>query len=220
MKDKQLLGDYLGLAECFHNDLNNLKSNIYEAACGAESKLLMVTSSKPGEGKTLASICMAKTLAEEGSVKVLLLDVNIKEPILHKVFNTPREPGLSEMVLDNATIEQTCRPTAIPNVDVLSTGSLQANTSWMFDSNQFAGSLQALSQHYDYIIADTHSFLSTSEVSLVCPLFDAILLVVECENTKWQVAKITAEKISKAGGKLLGTVMNRRKFYIPRFFYG
>jgi capsular exopolysaccharide synthesis family protein len=219
MLTKQAQSPYLKLSQSFAGALSQLKSSLIEAANGKTIKSIMVTSSKPREGKTLAAISIAKTLAKGQEVKVLLIDVNFKSPMLHEVFNTPKQPGLSDMVLNQASKEETCFATSITNLDVLANGQ-QQNTEWVFDSNNFAKSLNALSQDYDYIVVDTNSLLGSSEASLICPLFDAILLVVECEVTKWQVANAAAEKINKAGGNLLGTVMNRRKFYLPRFFYG
>lgn len=211
---------YLELTESFSASLSQLKSNLIEAADGQPLKLLMVTSSKPGEGKTLGAISIAKTLAQGNNVKVLLIDVNFKSPKLHQIFDIPAHPGLADVVLNQAQRQDACVTTEINNLDVMPIGTSQPNANWLFDSELFAQQLKALAADYDYVIVDTNSFLGTSEVSLICPLFDAILLVVQCEVTKWQVAKITADKIKNARGKLLGTVMNRRKFYIPRFFYG
>lgn len=217
---KQHKSNYLALTESFSAALSHLKSNLMEAAAGHPAKLLMVTSSKSGEGKTLAAISIAKTLAQGKKAKVLLIDINFNAPQLHHVFEIPQQPGLADLVLEQVPSSDCCSTTGINNLDVLPIGSKQDNSNWLFDTDQFAQSLSALAEQYDYVVVDTNSFLGASEVSLICPLFDAILLVVECEVTKWQVAKTTAEKIQNARGNLLGTVMNRRKFYIPRFFYG
>ena len=219
MTNTQNDNHYLKLTESFAGALSQLKSSLIEAANGKTIKSIMITSAKSGEGKTLAAISIAKTLAKGKEAKVLLIDVNFTSGHLHEIFNTPQQPGLADMVLNQASREQTCFATPIDNLDILANGQQQQSTTWVFDSDNFANSLNALAEHYDYIVADTNSMLGTSEAGLICPFFDAILLVVECEVTKWQVANTAAEKINNAGGNLLGTVMNRRKFYIPRFFY-
>lgn len=217
---KEVENKYLKLTESFVGELSQLKSRLIEVGGGKTIKSIMVTSAKSGEGKTLAAISIAKTLANGKDVKVLLIDVNFSAPMLHEVFAVPQQPGLSDMVLNQASRQNTCLKTSIANLEVLTNGERQQNTTWVFDSDNFAKSLESLAQHYDHIVVDASSLLNDSEASLVCSMFDAVLLVMECEVTKWQVANTAAEKIKKAGGNLLGTVMNRRKFYIPRFFYG
>ncbi len=211
---------YLTLSRSFSSELNQLKSNLIEAAEGKQVKLMMVTSSKSGEGKTLSAINIAKTLAGSKGVRVLIIDANFRSPKLHEIFDTPQQPGLADIVLEQSSFKDCCHPTKIDNLDVLSNGTPQNNNSWLCDSESFENTLNSLSTEYDYIVVDTNSFLGSSEMSLICHLFDAVLLVIECEMTKWQIADTTAEKIKKAGGNLLGTIMNRRKLYIPRFFYG
>jgi len=210
---------YLSLSDSFSRELQQLKSNLRELSHGKPTKQILITSSRPGEGKTLAAISIAKTLAEGENIKVLLIDINFKSPVLHEVFNTAQSPGLADMVIGQTERENYCVNTSIPNLDLLPIGSPQSNTSWLYAANNFSTSLNSLTEYYDYIVADTNSFLGTSEVSMICPFFDTVLLVIECESTKWQVVKTTADKIENAGGNLLGTIMNRRKFYIPRFFY-
>lgn len=211
---------YLALASKFSNELRLLESSLIEINQGKMLKSFCITSSKQGEGKTLIALSFAKKLAEQDKQKVLLIDGNSERPVLHDVFEKPLAPGLCELANEMATSEEAIHTTSIENLDFLSFGISQRKLSHNMRSEQYKTLIASLSDNYDYIIMDTNAVLGSSEVSMVCPLFDATLLVVECESTKRQVVKTAADKIIASGGKLLGTVMNKRRFYIPRFFYG
>lgn len=207
------------LVDALSTDMASLKGNLIGACNGQTPSTLMITSSKDGEGKTLAAIAIAQCLNNQGQSKVLIIDANARSPKLHRLYCLKQTAGLAELVLDGADQKQVCHPTSITNLDILGFGLIAQQQACLFESNAFQKILAQLSQSYNYIVVDADSVLSGSEVSVICPLFDGILLVIECESTKWQVVKIAADKISKAGGRLLGSIMNRRKFYIPRFFY-
>lgn len=208
------------LSNEFSNSLSHLVTKLKDSAHEQHTQLLMVTSSKSGEGTSTAAISIARRLAASENVKVLLIDANFMDPVLHQEFNVPLSPGLSEMVLNDAKYKDACVATSINHLDLLPCGKVDKNTSWIVGSEKLEACLKELKKHYDYIVTDSSAVLDTSEPSLICRLFDGILLVVECESTKWQVTKAAADELKKAGGNLMGTVLNRRKYYIPRFFYG
>jgi protein-tyrosine kinase len=201
-------------------DFKSLKGNLIGAGSGQAPCTLMITSSKNGEGKTLSAIGIAQTLNNSGQCKVLLVDANARAPILANHYALEQTAGLTELVLDQGEHAELCQKTSIAKLDLLSFGQLAQNKTRLFESNEFQKALILLSQHYSYVVVDADSILNTSEASLICPFFDGILMVVECESTKWQAARVAVDKINNAGGTLLGTLMNRRKFYIPRFIYG
>lgn len=73
-------------------------------------------------------------------------------------------------------------------------------------------------EQFDHIIMDGHS-LTGADTSMVASKFDGIALVVECEKTKWEIVKEASQKMTLTGGNVLGVILNRRKFYIPKFVY-
>ena len=208
------------LVDALSPDLAPFKGNLNGACNGKAPRTLLVTSSKNGEGKTISSVSIAQTLNNDGQFKVLIIDANFRSPKLHQLYGIEQSAGFGELVLEDVPQESVCLSTSTTNLDLLCFGLLKQNPMEIFESDKFQKKLALLSQNYRYIVVDADSILTSSEVSLICPFFDGILMVIECESTKWQVVKIAADKINKAGGRLLGSILNRRKFYIPRFFYG
>ncbi|MFY8350753.1 CpsD/CapB family tyrosine-protein kinase [Pseudoalteromonas sp. SSM20] len=212
--------NYISLADSFKNELTLLESNLMEASDGERVQSILVTSSKSGEGKTLSAISLSRKLALENNYKVLLIDSNIQSPQLHEIFELPLQPGLSECLNDSVNIKQACHTSDNSNLDIMPLGRPKGHISQIIKDNKLNNLITELKSQYDYIIVDTTYVLGTSEVSLICGVFDAILLVVECEATKWQVVKTAADKLTSSHGKLIGTILNRRQFYIPQIFYG
>lgn len=211
--------NYITLADSFKNELKLLESNLLEASDGKRLQTILVTSSKSGEGKTLSAISLARKLAIENNYKVLLVDSNIQSPKLHEIFSLPIKPGLSECLNQSVEFKQACYDSDNENLYVMPLGEPRGHITQIIKDENLTKLLTELKSHYDYIIVDTTYVLGTSEVSLICNLFDATLLVVECESTKRQVVKTAADKLTSSHGKLLGTILNRRQFYIPQFFY-
>jgi Mrp family chromosome partitioning ATPase len=83
-----------------------------------------------------------------------------------------------------------------------------------------AKALAGWKEKFDYVVFDGDSAMASSEAVILAKQFDGVVFVVECEKTKWEVLELAKEKITNVGGNILGVVLNRRRFYIPRGLYG
>lgn len=117
-------------------------------------------------------------------------------------------------------LEQAVRRTRYRGLDVLPFGQGPSGRPNMLRDNALGDWLERMKGAYDFIIMDGHSQVGSSDGPLVASVFDGTVLVVECEKTKWEVAQETSKKIALLGGRPLGLVLNRRRFYIPKIFYG
>jgi protein-tyrosine kinase len=212
--------NYMSLSDSFKNEMKLIASNLLEASGGKNLKSFLITSSRNGEGKTLVSLSMAKRLAEEEHLKVLLIDTNIQSPILHEIFDLALAPGILDVINNDIPLKDAIQKTDINGLSVLTLGENRAYTTKLLRKAHFETIFKDIAPEYDYIIADGSSVLGASEVIMICSIFQAVLLVVECELTKAPVVANSKDRINAAGGNLLGVVLNRRKFYIPDKFYG
>src|SRR4029453_15104045 len=80
--------------------------------------------------------------------------------------------------------------------------------------------LAELGSTHDYVVVDGSDCSRSSDVSQVARVFDAVVLVIECEKTSWEVVQQAADGVRKSGGRLLEAVLNKRRYYIPRRLYG
>lgn len=200
--------------------LAGVQGSLVSAAEKREVGSILVTSCNRQEGKTVTAISMAYALSSQGDASVLLVDGNFSAPRVHQHFNVDTDPGLSDLLTSRATLEETLRRTELDRVALLPHGSRRASFLEMYRSASFEENLAALKRNFDYIIFDGTSIFGASDASFIARYFDGIVLVVECERTRWEVVQDAKERVEKAGGDILGVVLNKRRYYIPKAFYG
>lgn len=199
--------------------LAGVQGSIVSAAENREVHTILVTSSNRGEGKTVTATGMAYSLANHGNAQVLLVDGNFAAPTLHEHFSIPRQPGLSEFLTTDIGLEDVACPTDDPRIMILPNGDSRLTLFDITRAQPFVQRLASLKGKFDYVIWDGSAVFSSSDASIVASLFDGVLLVVECERTRWEVVQDAKERLTKAGGKILGVALNRRRYYIPKAIY-
>jgi capsular exopolysaccharide synthesis family protein len=199
--------------------LAGVQGSIVSAAENREIHSVLVTSSNRGEGKTVTSVGMAHALANYGNAKVLLVDGNFTAPTLHEHFSIPSQPGLSEFLTTDIGLEDVACTTDDPGIMILPNGGTRLTLFDITRAQPIAQRLALLTGKFDYVIWDGSAVFSSSDASVIASLFDGVLLVVECERTRWEVVQDAKERLVKAGGKILGATLNRRRYYIPKAIY-
>ncbi len=182
---------------------------------GAAVRTLYFTSCFAGEGKTTALLEAAYGLAIHGSSTTLLIDGNSDNPCLHGEFGMPNRTGFRDVLRGAAALHEAIHPTAHENLFVLPCGNGKAT----LNTTALETVLQTLADNFDFVLIDGKPLLSSSEVSATAPKLDAVLLVVECEKTKWEVVQLAQDKLATVDVKNTGIVLNRRRFYIPKPIY-
>jgi len=201
------------------SEFDRIEGNIISAAGGQVPESLLITSCNPGEGKTTAAALIGFSMAVRGPNSVLLVDANIRKPRLHGLFDLENSSGLVEVILKKVSWQQAIRPYGDSNLHVLPAGKASENPLQIFRSPNFSSVLEEWKQHYDCIIFDGPAFLGASEGAYLAPVLQGVLLVVACERTRWELAALVKSKIEAAHGKVLGSILNHRKYYIPSFLY-
>jgi len=200
-------------------EISALEGNILSAAKGKEIKSIFVTSCRPGEGKTVSAVVVANALSEAANARVLLADVNLRSPKVHDLFGVESTPGLTDLLLSRKSEDEAIKGTEYPRLSILPCGTPQENLSDAFKPDTFAQKLASLRSKFDYVLCDGESVLSSSLVPMIARYFDGIIVIVECEKTKWEVLDLAKEKIANVGGNVLGVALNKRQYYIPRGLY-
>lgn len=201
-------------------EFDRFEGNIISTFGGQVPQSLLITSCNPGEGKTTSAAVIGASMAARGVNNVLLVDAHIRKPRLHRLFEYENSRGLADVILKEFSWRDAIRPYANSNLHILSAGKNSENPLLVFRSPRFASILEEWKEHYDCIIFDGPSYLGAPECGYIAPMFQGVLLVVACEQTRWQLASVVKSKIEAVNGKVLGSIMNRRKYYIPQILYG
>lgn len=201
-------------------ELTALEGNLLSAAQGDDVKSIYITSCRSKEGKTTSAITMATALAVMTGRRTLLVDASMVSPQIHKVFDLDLKPGLTDYLWSASEERLPVWETGYNNLAVMSRGSAAKKPLERFDATIFKEKMDQLAKHFSYVIFDGDSVLGSSGACLMAPYFDGVLLVVECEKTKWQVLNLAKQKIENVRGKVLGVILNKRRYYLPEVLYG
>lgn len=204
-----------GLVENFRVIRTNVLS------MGALSKpphVVMVTSAMPKEGKTVVSSNLAASFALTGA-KTLLIDTDLRRGRLHRLFGYRKEPGLSNVLLGEATLEEALRPSPQENLTVLSAGRHLDNGTELLGSPRFAAFLSSLRGQFDRIVIDTPPVLGLSETSIMQNLVDGVLFVIWTGHTPVRGVKSAIETLRANGANFYGFVLNRLDLNATQNYY-
>ncbi len=197
-----------------------LRTNIQYSSFDNEYRTIVVTSSEPGEGKTLTAGNLALALAQ-GESKVLLVDCDMRKPSVHKNFRISNENGLTDLLLHKRTMEQVMVKYN-ENLTIVSAGRVSPNPSEMLGSRAMGTFLEEMKDHFDYIVMDTPPLGAVTDAQVLSTKVDGIILVVKAGATKKDVVMNSVNLIKKVNGNLIGTVLNgveqsKNKYY---YYYG
>ena len=173
-----------------------------------EPHVIMVTSAMPKEGKTVVSSNLAVSFAHTGA-RTLLIDTDLRRGRLHRLFGYRKDPGLSNVLLGEVTLEEACRPTGQENLTILSAGRHLESGTELLGSPRFRELMQTLRERYDRIVIDTPPVLGLSETSIMQALVDGVLFVIWTGNTPARSAKSAIDMLAANGANFYGFVLNR-----------
>ncbi len=174
--------------------------------------LFAVTSSAPKEGKSTTISNLAITVAQGGQ-KVLLIDCDLRRPVLHAVFGYNKEPGITNYLVGRAIVDDIIRTSPIRNLDIITSGTIPPNPSELIGSQRMKEFLADMQTRYDLILIDTPPVIAVTDAQIVSTLVDGMILVVSSGVTQTELAKRSKDLILKVGGKIVGLVLNNFDIY-------
>jgi capsular exopolysaccharide synthesis family protein len=204
-----------GLVENFRVIRTNMLS------MGAMSKpphVVMVTSAMPKEGKTVVATNLAASFALTGA-KTLLIDTDLRRGRLHRLFGYRKEPGLSNVLSGECTLEEAFRPTIQENLTVLSAGRHLESGTELLGSANFAAMLAGLRDRFERIVIDTPPVLGLSETSIMQNLVDGVLFVIWTGHTPVRGVQSAIETLRANGANFYGFVLNRLDLNATQNYY-
>lgn len=170
--------------------------------------VLMVTSAIPNEGKSLTSLNLAISLAQEYDHTVLLLDADLRRPSIHKYLNIKRTVGLADCLTRGVDLKDAIIPTGIGKLSVVTAGCSVSNPAELFSSGRMKVFLEEIKHRYTdrYVIFDTPPLLPFAETRSLAHLVDGVVFVVKEQTVK--KSNVTDAIEALKGADLLGIVYN------------
>jgi capsular exopolysaccharide synthesis family protein len=195
-----------------------IRTNLQFAAIDDDLRSMIVTSSGPGEGKSVTTANLAVVYAQQGK-KVLLVDADLRKPTVHYTFRLDNLRGLSNILVGEKTLEETANETDVDNLDVISCGPIPPNPSELLASQKMKQFLSEALLTYDIVIFDTPPVLAVTDAQIMANIVDGSLLVIRSKMTEYEAAMKAKEALEPAQAKLLGTVLNDREKKQANYYY-
>lgn len=183
-----------------------LRTNIQYSSIDVKMKIILITSSEPGEGKSTTSSNLAFSLAEDGK-KVLLVDCNLRKPVIYKYFNLFNVSGVSEVLAKKIEVDKAIEKYN-ENLYILTSGYIPPNPAELLGSKSMEKMLEILRDNFDHIILDSPPVNLVSDAQLLATKADGTLLVIKYGEVKREKIKKAKRQIDKVNGKFLGAVIN------------
>lgn len=196
--------------------IKTLQTNIQFA--GKNTKVVMITSCFPNEGKSDIALSLAKEMAASGK-RVLLLDADIRKSSFVSRFRIQEKVyGLSQYLSGQITPQDLIYMTNYHNMNMIFSGPSAPNPTNLLGDEVFAMMMDTLRQHYDYIFVDTPPISSVIDAAIVAQRCDGAIMVVESEAVSYRAVQKALAQIEKSGCSILGGVLNkvdtkRNKYY-------
>jgi receptor protein-tyrosine kinase len=179
---------------------------------GDHPHVLVVTSSRPNEGKTTVVSNLGVALAEIGN-KVLLIDGDMRRPQLHKVFDQANSWGLSDVLREKNAIEELplealVKKTAVPRLSLLPSGTGTDNIFSLLCSGRMARLLPRFRQEFDYVLVDAPPCLEFADARIMARYSERLLLVVRADYTDRKTAQAAVRRLLLDGIPVMGVIFN------------
>jgi capsular exopolysaccharide synthesis family protein len=219
--------DNLDLFDFDNEYYNALKDSIVlsKGESNNTPRLISVTSSDFGEGVSSISSKLAITFAKSTNGPVLLVDSNFAKPSIHHTFSLNLSPGLGEVLIENHDSTSVIQQSPIHNLFVLTAGDIDTNPTYKYDSPLFHNLLAYWRDNFNFVIFDTPPLQCdmkqcdmNSSIRLSTHM-DGVIIIIEAERIRREISMRLIERLKESNSNILGVVLNKTKFYIPKFIY-
>jgi polysaccharide biosynthesis transport protein len=187
--------------------LNGLRTVLLHEVGQHGLKVVQVTSAAPQEGKTTLASHLAISLAAAGR-RTLLIDADLRRPVLHDLFAVSQAPGLSEVLREDATSVPAITPTSVPGLDLLPAGFLDDAVLHLLARGRLEEILTVLRSQYDAIVIDSSPIMAVHDALLVGHHVDAVLLSIRPSQSRMPIVGEACERLRSLHIPVLGTVLN------------
>ena len=202
-----------GMSEAYRS----LRTALQFASADGFPRTLVVTSSRPSEGKSTTCVSLATTLTQIG-MKVLLIDADLRNPSLHQYLMLSNEVGLSNYLAGAKLPQDVAQDTRTNHLTFISAGPLPPNPAELLAGSRFTSLLGLATESFDVVIIDSPPIMGLADAPLLAGVVSGTLLVVAANETRREAAKVAVKRLHFARASIIGAVLS--KFNAAQVGYG
>jgi polysaccharide biosynthesis transport protein len=203
----------------FGESFRSLRTSLLSKYPDEGTKIIVITSAQPLEGKTTTAANIAMALAYGGS-RVLLIDADMRRPGLHRPLRLTNERGLSQVLTGQARVRDVIQRTVDPNLLAITAGRTPPNPSELLSSERMKTLLTNLAHGpFNWIIVDTPPVLAVTDAVILAPMVTGVTFVVGAEMTRRRLAERAIDTVMQARPRYAAVVLNKVNFARNKYYY-
>lgn len=185
----------------------SLRTNIVFSSPDKPIQTLLITSSGPGEGKSLTMANTALSFAQQGE-PTLIIDADLRRPVCHHLFGFDRGPGFGELFAGTSTLDEVAREVPGTNLRVITAGAYMPNPAELLGSKKMDAFLAELKKEFRYILFDTPPVIAVTDATILATKLDGVVLCVRANKTSLTVSQRTLQTLRNVNARILGCILN------------
>ncbi|HPC67412.1 MAG TPA: CpsD/CapB family tyrosine-protein kinase, partial [Syntrophorhabdaceae bacterium] len=174
---------------------------------------------RKGDGASTMSVNFAAAFSENTMEPVVLVDADLRNPILHQQFQLKNEKGISDVINGKVGLLDAIKEIKKGTFFFIPAGTESKNPTSLFSAPVFDSILKLLRDMFSLIIFDLPPILGNPESTLIANKMDGLILVLNADVTRWEVARAAKNDLETADVKILGAILNKKEFVIPQAIY-
>jgi polysaccharide biosynthesis transport protein len=187
--------------------VRSIRTNITFSTAGKELKRLLVTSAGPQEGKSTAVINLGIIFAQGGK-RVLIIDSDLRRPRLHRAFKVGRKRGLTNLIMEEASIEEVVIHTEVPGVDLIPCGPIPPNPSELLGTQRMRDLSYELADRYDLVLFDSPPIVAVTDAVVMSKIVDGVVIIAKAGKTTTEIVTKASRRLGDVKATILGSVLN------------
>lgn len=186
---------------------------------GGTAKVIAFASANHGEGTSTMALNFSLAFALNSIQKVVLVDGHVGAPVLHESFGVTRENGLMELLKGEKRLDEVLIRDSFSPLCFIPAGGVVENPIPFYESPACVAVFRELREKFDIIIFDMAPIVRYPDMVVLTSKVDGVILVLQAESTKWEVAQYAKRCLERANVSILGAILNRKEYFIPELIY-
>jgi protein-tyrosine kinase len=182
-------------------------------------KVIQFTSTLAAEGKTTFISNLAYLIAKKGK-RVVLVDLDLRKPKIHRVFDVPNVFGLNDYLLDKINYEALVRKSQYENLDYINVGEKTTAIINVLEAEKLKDLVKKLREEYDYVLLDTPPVIAVSDALFISKISDGVIFIVAQNIAKKNLVKEAIQTFKSRNINILGTILTQVDLKSKEYGYG
>lgn len=195
--------------------VRGLRNRLVAMNPDGEPKTLVVSSAVRGEGKTVSALNLAMAFAELERQRVVIVDADLRRPSCERYLNLNSEPGLTDVLVGQASVDKLLRPAGYRQLMLLGAGSRVENPAEVLSSSRLDQLLQRLKENFQYVVIDSPPVLPSTDAGVLSAAADGTVMVIRLEQSQKNQSRDALRTLSDMGGNVLGTFVTEIRGHDP-----